>query len=200
MPIMENPRKYAHIPSLHAINEQLLAPDKDLKNRFLCLGFNEGLNQRCIESAQNFPAYRTGMMKKASDALKKTEVSDEDFVTIARSLFCGYDDVTAKFQRFKAHLQLLWRDADAETQDVFLKAIRQGHEKIVKYYANLKGCPAEDIEHAIKTEVLGDDAYSDIPNGDRNNSQIVAYDSKQHPLLTSVREVSFHNIVTCRFR
>jgi len=200
MAIMENPRKYAHIPSLHVINKQLLAPNNDLEKRFLCLGFQEKLNRRCSGSAHYFPVWRTGMMKAASDALEKTEVSEEDFVPIARSLFCGYDDGSTRFGSFKAHLQRLWRDADADTQIVFLEAIRQGHKDIINGCSKSGSCPVEDIEYAIKTEALGEDDLTQIPNGDRTNFEIAAYHSKQHPFLVSFREVSLHNLVTCYFR
>ncbi|KAF2447507.1 hypothetical protein P171DRAFT_429141 [Karstenula rhodostoma CBS 690.94] len=181
MPLFDDAWKYAHIPTLHAINEQLQTPEAALEQRFMCLGFAEHLNGRCRESAQGFPAYRVIMMRKTSKALRKTEVSPEDFVAIVRSMFCGYHDRQPKKKHCREILQHIWRNADAEAKTIFMREIAQGHKDIFRYYARLEGCHADDVEDAIKTE----DPVPEV----NNDSQIIAHEPKQHPLLSRVREL-----------
>lgn len=199
MPMLESPRKYAHIPTLQSINKQLLARDKSLNRRFQCIGFTDDLKIRCDTSSHTFPIKRPLLMKRASRELEKAEVSDEAFVIIARSLFCGSDDALGKFESFEGHLRGLWRRADEETQCDFLKAIKQGHQDIFKYYSELQGCTVEAIELAIEVEALREGALPAKRGSDQNENRIVLYDSKANSLLQSILEVSFHNLVICRF-
>lgn len=184
MSIFDIDHKYAHIPTLLAINKQLLAPEAALKDRFRCLGFAGGSQQsRCNESAQGFPAHRCYMMRETSKALGKTEVSADDFVTIVRSMFCGYHDHWPKKDSCGGHLRQLWRNADPWTKIDFKKAIAEGHKDILKYYANLEGCRVDDVEDAIKSEELVSEASNEL--------QVILHEPNQHTLLSNICEVRF---------
>lgn len=183
MSVLDSSYEYAHIPTLSAINKQLLVPGAALESRFRCLGFSKGLQRRCHESAQGFPAHRKVMMRGTSEALQKNQVSAEDFVTIVRSMFCGYHDHWPRRDYCGGHLRQLWRNADPVTKENFKEAITNGHKDIFIYYARLQGCHVDDVENAIKTEEPVPDVSID--------SQIVVYKPAQHPLLAEICEVSF---------
>ncbi|KAL1595192.1 hypothetical protein SLS60_009880 [Paraconiothyrium brasiliense] len=106
------------------------------------------------------------MMRETSQALEKTEVSDNDFVTI---------------DYYGGHLRQLWRNADPVTKINFKKAIAEGHKDIFKYYARLKGCHVDDVEDAIKSE-------EPVPEAS-NEFQVIVHEPNQHTLLSNIREL-----------
>jgi hypothetical protein len=200
MTIMKSPRRYAHILTLEAINEQLRAPNKELEERFMCIGYRDEDDHRCVVTAKDFPNSRPILSQEISDLLDKPQVSDEDFVKIARSLFCPRDD-GAKWGGFNAHLRWLWTAADTETQNGFLEAIKQGHKEIsIHYLEAVKRSRSEKAEeHSSKGETAGDDASPATPNGNRHKDRFAVDGSKQHSLPKQLHEVSSRNMMTRTF-
>ncbi|KAF1958623.1 hypothetical protein CC80DRAFT_591556 [Byssothecium circinans] len=191
---MDSPsaQMFEHVPSLEAITKELQSSDKRLGVRFRCLHKNRNPRfLRCHVSAEHFILERTGMMTKTWDALGQKMVSEEGFVSIIRSKFCGYHDTSERFKKYIGFFKKMWRDSDVKTRDCFRVAIEEGLRDVWEYYYEETGVTPEEVEEELNRLVEeGKDATSQpsFREGSPNDSQLVLCRPRQHSVFTVIVE------------